>query len=246
MQVGFFQANLQWEEPDANLAYFEEKIATIDVLPDFLVLPEMFNAGFSMNYSEPEGGKTFKWLQLMALRYKIFICGSFAIKTNLGKFNRFLCVGPEGIVATYDKKHLFARGGEDLSFTAGTKDIIFSLKGVKIKPQICFDLRFPENARFGPGHSYNMLVYVASWPETRIQHWDTLLQARAIENQAYTIGVNRIGSDGHNLNYSGHSVIYDFKGERMVYADENESYKSVSLDLNAQLDYRNSFNYLPE
>jgi omega-amidase len=243
MKIGFFQSDLVWENPSANMAIFEEKIAELSVLPDVLLLPEMFNAGFSMNYSEPSNFITQKWLQLIADRYGIIIAGSCAIKDKGLKFNRFFWAFPGQEMKYYDKSNLFAHGGENLTFASGDKRVLINVNDWQILPQVCFDLRFPQNSLNIFPH-FDILVYVASWPEKRIEHWKTLLKARAIENQAYVIGVNRLGVDGNNLNYTGDSTIINFDGELIVDAKNMEGYFSTDLNHQKLQEYRKHYNFL--
>lgn len=218
LKVHLLQADLIWEKTDANLASFEELIAEISHT-DLIVLPEMFSTGFTMDpkaIQEPVGGKTFKWMRMMAASKQAAIVGSYVVKAGQNFYNRLYFVRPDGSSEYYDKKHLFGLAGENTQYGAGTKKLIVTYKGWKICPMICYDLRFPvwsrSKATADSLYEYDLLVYVASWPSPRIQAWDTLLAARAIENISYSIGVNRIGVDENQKEYPGHSEVYDYLG----------------------------------
>ncbi len=245
MNIGFFQSDLLWEDTEGNLSQFEEKIAELNTRPEILFLPEMFNTGFSMSVSEPQNFKSQKWLQVMADRYQMGIAGSYAVKIGAEKRNRFLWAFTGANTQFYDKKHLFSHGNEQETFTAGTERKVISCGGLSFLAQICYDLRFPVWARNTPPY-YDAIVYVASWPERRIEHWKTLLRARAIENQCYVIGVNRLGKDGNGLNYTGQSCMIRYDGEIILDAADKEGYFSASLS-KADLDaYREHYGFLTD
>jgi predicted amidohydrolase len=208
------QTDLQWENPKQNCSFFEEKIKNIDSSIDIVVLPEMFASGFSMNAhknSETLDGETISWMKSIAKKNNFAICGSLALKENKQFYNRFVFVHPSGKIDFYNKRHTFTLAGEDKIYTSGNKQKIILFRGWKIYPQICYDLRFPVWTR--NTLNYDLLIYVANWPSKRNLAWKTLLKARAIENMTYTIGVNRIGTDGNNLTYTGDSMIVDYLGE---------------------------------
>jgi len=216
LNVSIIQTELAWEDPQANFERFEELIGAIDVNTDLIVLPEMFTTGFSMNtenYDLPEG-KTLDWLRHQAHNKQAAITGSVIIKEKEDFYNRLYFVKPDKSFQTYDKKHLFTLAKEQKHYTAGHKKLIVEYRGWKICPLICYDLRFPVWAR--NTDDYDVLIYVANWPEKRVSAWDALLKARAIENMSYCVGVNRIGKDGNNFPYVGHSAIYDVLGEKMT------------------------------
>ncbi len=245
MEIGFFQTDLFWEDAEQNLASFEEKIAALAKFPDGLFLPEMFNTGFSMQVSEPQNFHTHKWLDLMAKRHKMFVAGSYAVKVGQSKRNRFLWAFADQEAQFYDKKHLFSHGNEQETFTAGTERKIISYGELSFLPHVCYDLRFPVWSRNVAPH-YDVIVYVASWPERRIEHWKALLRARAIENQCYVIGVNRLGKDGNGLNYTGQSCIIKYDGELMLDAGEEDGYFCTHLS-KADLDgYRGHYGFLAD
>lgn len=214
LTVTIIQSDLVWENVAANLAQFEQKINDINQPTDLILLPEMFTTGFTMEsekFAETIDGRTMQWMAQMAQNTKAVIAGSIIIKEKNKYYNRLIWMRPNCSYQSYDKRHLFAMGGEHEKFTAGNKRLIVELKGWKICPMVCYDLRFPAWAR--NTEDYDLLIYVANWPLPRIKHWQTLLTARAIENQSYTIGVNRIGTDNFGNYNSGHSAIIDPKGE---------------------------------
>lgn len=226
--ISLIQSDLYWEQPDANLAMFEEKIWQIEET-DLIVLPEMFTTGFSMNaaaMAEPVGGKTFRWMRQMAKQKNAAVTGSYIVKEGGQFFNRLHFVYPDGSLEKYDKKHLFTLAGEDESYTAGEQRLIVEFKGWKIHPMICYDLRFPVWARTRSSeeslYEYDLLIYVANWPEPRINAWDALLKARAIENLSFCVGVNRTGTDAFPKDYPGHSGIYSYDGEQLGFSTSEE------------------------
>lgn len=219
MKIALLQADLVWENKAANLAYFEREIRKITKKVDIIVLPEMFTTGFSMNAaafaentSENDGknSETLTRLRAWAAQADALLIASFMVIENGNFHNRLFAVEPNGTYQKYDKRHLYAKGEEDASYTAGTEKLILNWRGWRIMPLICYDLRFPVWSR--NTMDYDILIYIASWPERRALHWQTLLRARAIENQAYTIGVNRIGFDAAGLWHSGDSAVIDPAG----------------------------------
>ena len=245
MKIALIQALLFWENPIQNRNYFEEKIISITENVDLIVLPEMFTSGFTMNpkaIAETMQGETVSWLQALAKAKNIAITGSLVIQENGNFYNRLVFVFPSGAIKTFDKKHLFTLAGEDKIYTSGTEKIIIEYKGFKICPLICYDLRFPVFAR--NTEDYDVLIYVANWPKPRINAWDALLKARAIENMCYTIGVNRIGEDPNQHHYPGHSQAIDFLGNYIIEPQETEGLFIVNLDKNALLESRQKFGFL--
>jgi omega-amidase len=245
MEIGFFQSDLFWENPEANLSSFEEKIAAINQIPDLVLLPEMFNTGFSMAYKEPANFTTQKWMQLMADRYKTSVAGSYAVQIGDAKHNRFLWTFHDMAIQYYDKRHLFGHGSENETFRSGSERKIVQMGEFAILPQVCYDLRFPVWSR-NTAPFYDVIVYVASWPERRIEHWKTMLKARAIENQAYVIGVNRLGTDGNGLTYSGQSTVINFDGEVLLDAQNAEGYFSINLSKSALETHRTHYKFLSD
>ncbi|MDF3126977.1 amidohydrolase [Rheinheimera sp. 1928-s] len=213
IRVALIQSELVWQNSAANHRYFEQQIKQHKDVQLF-ILPEMFNSGFSMDstvIAETMEGLTVQWMQQQAKLSEAAICGSVAISAQGQIFNRLLFVTPDGAVQFYDKRHLFRMGGEPQHYQAGTERVIVSYLGFRFCLQVCYDLRFPVFAR--NQQDYDVLIYVANWPEPRRQVWRTLLQARAIENQAYVLGCNRIGSDDNGLTYSGDSMVVDYLGQ---------------------------------
>ncbi|MFK8058926.1 MAG: nitrilase family protein [Polaribacter sp.] len=230
LNVVGIQADLVWENPTKNLAFFEEKINTLSKNTDLVILPEMFTTGFTMhpeNIAEKIDGKAVSWMQKMAKENDIAIVGSLVIessfncaKDDIKYYNRLVFVHPSGELETYDKRHSFTLAREDKVYTSGTEKLIVNYKGWKICPLICYDLRFPVWAR--NSENYDLLIYMANWPVARIKAWDTLLKARAIENMSYTIGVNRTGKDANNYEYSGNSLVVDFLGNELANLEKNK------------------------
>lgn len=219
LTISLVQSDIHWEDKNRNLLHFTEIIEQLPRESQVVVLPEMFSTGFSMQpekLSEPMDGFTVQWLQQMAGKHKKIITGSLIIQENDQFFNRLIWMLPDGNFYHYDKRHLFAYASEHEHYTAGNKKLIVQVNGWKICLQICYDLRFPVWARqnkTGKEGYYDMLIYVANWPGKRRLAWETLLQARAIENQCYVIGVNRIGNDGNDIYHSGNSRLVDPLGD---------------------------------
>lgn len=223
LHVAGIQADLVWENPSENLRYFEDKITDLPNITDLVVLPEMFTTGFTMqpnNIAEPMNGLSIKWMKKLAEKFDFAITGSLVIEENSKFFNRLVFVHPSGKIETYDKRHSFTLAGEHKVYTSGKEILTINYKGWKIRPLICYDLRFPVWAR--NTENYDLLIYMANWPITRIKAWNTLLKSRAIENMSYTIGVNRTGLDANNYQYSGSSLIVDYLGETLSNLAKNE------------------------
>ncbi|WP_350286509.1 amidohydrolase [uncultured Croceitalea sp.] len=219
LKVALIQCPLHWENPQANRALFSEKIAAIEESVDLVVLPEMFTTGFTMkpeNIALEEDSKTLQWLQETTQQHNIAIAGSVVFCEDENFYNRLFFVHPDGQYNTYDKRHTFTLAGEHEVYTAGTEKVVVDYKGFKICPLICYDLRFPVWAR--NIEDYDVLLYVANWPKPRVNAWDALLKARAIENMVYVIGVNRIGQDASGYEYVGHSAVYDVLGEQLAFS----------------------------
>jgi predicted amidohydrolase len=245
MKIALIQAPLLWENPIQNRNYFEDKINFITENVDLIVLPEMFTSGFSMNpnsVAEAMQGETVSWLQDLAKAKKSAITGSLVIEENGNFYNRLVFVFPSGEIKTYDKKHLFTLAGEDKAYTSGTEKMLIEYQGFKIYPLICYDLRFPVFAR--NTEDYDVLIYVANWPKPRINAWDALLKARAIENMCYTIGVNRIGEDPNQHHYPGHSQVIDFLGNYLIEPQEIEGIFITTLNKNRLVATRQKFGFL--
>jgi omega-amidase len=230
------QSFLHWEDKQANLKMFDEKIRGIKEKTQVVVLPEMFSTGFSMKpeqLAETMHGKTVQWMKKMAADKKIIVTGSAIIEENGNYYNRLIWMLPNGQCGQYDKRHLFAYGEEDQHYASGTQRLIASANGWKINLLVCYDLRFPVWARqqFDQRQKfeYDILIYVANWPERRATAWKTLLRARAIENQCYVIGVNRVGKDGNDINYRGDSMVVDPLGEILYHKEHEEDVFTITL-----------------
>jgi omega-amidase len=265
LHLSLIQTDLHWENPDANRSMLEQKIRNIKQPGHIVLLPEMFTSGFSMHpelIAEENEGPTFQWMKNLAAEKRIILCGSLAVKENNKEnssitpqyFNRLLWMLPNGHFGTYDKRHLFAYAGEDQHYTAGNRRLITSVNGWRLNLQICFDLRFPVWARQSPSPEdrtagkpeYDVLVYLANWPERRIQAWRSLLIARAIENQAYVIGVNRIGNDGNGIYHSGNSMVVDPLGEVCYEKQNEEEVYTTELSYEHLLDVRTRLPFLKD
>ena len=216
LKIALIQADLVWENPIQNRINFSEKINSISEAFDLIILPEMFTSGFTMNaekIAETMDGETVTWLKKIAKEKDAAITGSIVINAHGNYFNRCFFVEPDGTISTYDKRHTFTLAGEDKVYQAGSKRLIIDYKGWKICPLVCYDLRFPVWAR--NTENYDLLIYVANWPKPRIAAWEALLKARAVENMSYCIGVNRVGLDASNYEYSGSSAVYNVLGEKL-------------------------------
>jgi omega-amidase len=211
LKVTLIQSELAWEDIESNLAQFDNAINSIEQNSHLIILPEMFSTGFSMNaagLAQDMDGSAVQWIQKKSKDINADIVGSFIFNDEGKFFNRLVWAKPDGDLLTYDKKHLFRMAGEEKIYSAGSKNITVKLNGWKIRPFICYDLRFPAWTR-NIKNQYDTAVFIANWPEKRAGHWKVLLQARAVENQCYVIGVNRVGTDGNGLTYSGDSSIID-------------------------------------
>ena len=214
MIVSLIQSDIIWEDKNSNLKKYQEQIDKIEST-ELIILPEMFTTGFSMspkNISEKMDGDTIQWMKHNAHKMNSAICGSIIIEEDSKYFNRFIWINPDGSIHHYDKRHLFSFAGENEHYTPGDSKIIIEYKGWKICPLICYDLRFPVWSR--NSEDYDLLIYVANWPDKRKSAWKSLLTARAIENQCYVIGVNRVGEDSKNY-YSGDSSLINALGETL-------------------------------
>lgn len=229
--VTIIQSELVWEDTRANLAMFEQKIDAIEEDTHLIVLPEMFTTGFSMNpqsLAQKMDDTTVAWIRKTSADNHADVTASVIIEENGRYFNRLLWAKPDGQLLTYDKRHLFRMLGEEKVYSAGKKPLTVKLNGWKLRPFICYDLRFPVFIR-NLDNQYDVAVFIANWPEKRSSHWKTLLQARAIENQCYVIGVNRVGTDGNDLTYSGDSSIIDPMGTILFSEAYNQVTKTIRL-----------------
>ena len=240
LTITSIQTKLLWENKEANLQMLEEKIASIPHRTEIVILPEMFSTGFSMKtelLAETMDGNTILWMKEQAAQNGIVLTGSIIIREENNFYNRLIWMLPNGEFGYYDKRHLFAYASEHDHYTAGTTRRIASVKGWKINLQICYDLRFPVWARQSPqpsgelgvGAEYDVLINVANWPQARSHAWKTLLCARAIENQCYVVGVNRVGRDGNEIHYSGNSMVIDPLGEVLYHMADDEDIFTITL-----------------
>ena len=239
------QTDIKWQDVDYNLARIKDLLNEKVLKTDLIILPEMFNTGFSMNaqeISENMDGHSISFLVDMANRVQATLCGSLVIKDNGKFFNRLVFVSPDGSIEYYDKRHPFSFLGEDKVYTAGKDKKIVELKGWKICPMICYDLRFPAWCR--NLEDYDLLIFVANWPSKRSHHWKVLLQSRAIENQSYVVGVNRVGKDDKDNLHDGNSSIFDYAGEELYNVVNDEAINTVTLSYQKLVDYRKRYPFL--
>ena len=247
LTITTIQSNLIWEEKSANLRLLEQKIIGIEEKTEIVVLPEMFSTGFSMKpemLAETMDGETVEWMKRVSRENSIVLTGSIMIKEDGNYFNRLIWMLPNGQYGRYDKRHLFAFGEEDKHYSPGSKRLIASVKGWKINLLVCYDLRFPVWARqkkSEAGAEYDVLIYVANWPERRSHAWKTLLCARAIENQCYVVGVNRVGTDAKNILYSGNSLVIDPLGQVLYHMADEEDVNTITLQKEMLEDVRSKF-----
>lgn len=248
--ITYVQSNLYWENPIINREHFDNLINQISENTDVIILPEMFSSGFTMNpklIAEPSNGETLQWMLKKAKQKNCVITGSVSVKENDNYYNRLYWVTPNGEISTYNKRHLFQMGNEHHHYTAGTEKIIVEHKGWRICPLICYDLRFPVWARNTKENTYDLLIYVANWPEIRSYPWKQLLIARAIENQAYVIGVNRVGQDGNGIAHSGDSSVLNPKGELLSLMNASqERVETVKLSRQYLIEFRKVFPVLSD
>ncbi len=246
LTITLIQTPLFWEDKAANLAMLEKKIFALTEKTELVVLPEMFSTGFSMqpeSLAEEMDGETVAWMKKVAATKKIILTGSLIITEAGHYFNRLMWVLPDGSLGYYDKRHRFAFAGEDEKYTPGNKRLIARVKGWKINLQVCYDLRFPVWARQQTEETteYDILLYVANWPERRSYAWKTLLTARAIENQCYVIGVNRVGNDGNGIYHSGDSMAIDALGTIVYHKTGEEDIHTIVLEKEPLDNIRNKF-----
>jgi omega-amidase len=243
MNVSIIQTDLFWESPAKNREMFDEKISTLENDIDLIVLPEMFSTGFSMSpekLAEKWQGPTVKWMQRVATSQKVAIAGSLIVEETSKFYNRLVFVHPDGKIDYYNKRHLFRMSGEHNFYDTGDSRVVITYKDFKILLLVCYDIRFPVWSR--NRNDYDMILVVANFPEPRRNAWNSLLPARAIENQAYVIACNRVGKDGNGVNYSGDSQIIDPTGKIIKLGKQNESQIiTANLLLQELITFRNSF-----
>lgn len=244
MKISLIQDSVFWADKKANLQKTEDQLAALAGKTDLVVLPEMFTTGFCTNdlhLAEAMDGETVQTLRAWAVKFKLAITGSFIATENGKVFNRAFFVFPTGEIKTADKRHLFSMGGEHNHFSAGDKRMIVNYCGFNICILVCYDLRFPVWAR-NINNEYDLLIYVANFPERRIADWDILLKARAIENQSYVCGLNRVGVDGLQIQYNGHSTLLDFKANELLTFPENKTFiQTFDLQQEPLQRYRQKF-----
>jgi len=249
LKITLLQSDLHWEDVEANLAMFEEKIWQVGTTTDVIVLPEMFTTGFTMAASklaEHMNMRTTKWMKQMADQTGALILGSFVCTVHERYFNRLVWMEPGGNHKTYDKRHLFRMSNEHKTYAQGESLLVGTWKGWRICPLICYDLRFPVWSRnrwdaATKRLNYDLMIYVANWPTIRMHAWDTLLRARAIENLSYVVGVNRIGIDGHDIEYSGHSSVISPKGDAIFTNEGDDISRTIELSAHALQSFRDRF-----
>lgn len=238
LRISMVQSHIIWEDRSENLSYYGELLRRVSGKTDIAILPETFTTGFSMDVeklADTMDGETLTVVKSWAVKYDMAIVGSFIVVENGKYFNRAFFITPEGLAGYYDKRHLFRMAGEDKHFTAGDKPVVLNYKGWKICLQVCYDLRFPVWSR-NVNNEYDLLLYVANWPEPRRKAWKALLLARAIENMAYVCGVNRVGVDGKGFTYRGDSMVISPKGKKMADAGKREEITRTCTLLKSELD----------
>ena len=245
LTVTLLQTALAWHDPAANRAAFAERLAQVSIPTDLIVLPEMFSTGFSMEaaaLAEPLHGPTLAWMQATAATHDAVVTGSLIIRAADGAYhNRLLWVRPDGSLSWYDKRHLFTFAGEHHHYTPGTTRLVETWRGWRICPLVCYDLRFPVWSRNDPANPYDLLLYVANWPAARRTAWNVLLRARALENVAYCLGLNRVGTDGLGHEYAGESAVVDMRGEYLVQAGSQAVCITRTLHRDALWAFREAF-----
>lgn len=248
LTITTIQTNIKWEDKTSNLLMLEEKINGLYQKTEVVVLPEMFSTGFSMRpemLAEKMDGHTIQWMKKLSVENRLILTGSLIIEEENKYYNRLIWMMPNGEYGYYDKRHLFAFGKEDLHYSKGNKRLITSVKGWKLNLQVCYDLRFPAWARQSPDenslYEYDVLVYVANWPERRSHAWKTLLCARAIENQCYVVGVNRVGNDGNDISHNGNTLVIDPLGEVLYHMADEEDIFTIGLQKDRLDEVRTKF-----
>lgn len=242
LKIALLQTDIAWENAKQNRDNYSKAFADLDKKTDVVVLPEMLNTGFTMNaevVAETMDGETVSWLKKQSKKLGVAICGSLIITENNKFHNRFIWAENGEIIVQYNKRHLFRMAEEHHTFSPGVTRPEIHYKSWRIMPRVCYDLRFPVWSR---SNKFDLQIYVACWPEARVGAWDKLLRARAIENQCYVIGVNRIGTDGNGIKYSGHSIVIDPKGEAMTPENnEAQGWINATIDLESLEDFRKKF-----
>jgi len=251
LNVCVIQSELFWQDKSANLKMFSEKIDRIDGNPHIIVIPEMFTTGFTMqpqDFAETMDGPGLEWMRETASKKRCVVTGSMIVEEAGSYYNRLIWMLPSGEFGVYDKRHLFSYAGEHEAYSAGNKKLVASVNGWKINLQICYDLRFPVWTRqpVEPEKQYDLLINVANWPEKRRDAWSTLLKARAIENQCFVVGVNRVGTDGNGHAYSGDSMVLDPTGKILYHQEFKEDIHICTLEKEVVTEVRNHFPFLKD
>lgn len=251
LRITLVQSSLFWENKEANLKQFESVLASLHESSHIVVLPEMFTTGFTMNapeLAESLQGQTMDWLIRMSAKYRCIITGSFIVQENECYYNRLIWMQPNGAYGTYNKRHLFRYAGEDAHYTSGDTRLVVSVNGWKLLLLVCYDLRFPVWSRQQTKDvpEYDAIIYIANWPAARSHAWKSLLTARAIENQCYVAGVNRIGTDGNGHRYQGDSMLIDPVGEIIHDAKDTNSAHTISLSVDALQTIREKYPFLKD
>ena len=248
LTLTLIQTELHWQQPEANLAALEEKIWQIEGTTDLIVLPEMFTTGFTMDakaHAEPMNSRTFRWMKQLAAQTDAVITGSYIVQEGGKYFNRLIWMQPDGEWQSYDKRHLFRMADEHDHFSPGQKPLICEWREWRICPMICYDLRFPawsrNRVREDGQLSYDLLLYVANWPAARIDAWNILLKARAVENLSYVAGVNRVGLDGKGIDYNGHSSLIGPKGDTIYQEKRRQHICTQKLSAAELREFRKKF-----
>lgn len=249
LTITTIQTHLHWEDRQANLNMLEKKLDSISKKTELIILPEMFSTGFSMQpqkLAETMNGAAVNWMRQQAMQRKIIITGSLIIEEDGKYYNRLIWMLPSGDLGQYDKRHLFSYAEEHRHYSPGSKKLIASVNGWKIMLQVCYDLRFPVWCRQSNDENelHDVMINVANWPDKRSLAWKTLLQARAIENQCYTIGVNRVGKDGNDIYYSGNSMVVDPLGEILYHGESEEDIHTIILQKELLMEIRKQFPFL--
>ncbi|HEX2138204.1 MAG TPA: amidohydrolase [Woeseiaceae bacterium] len=242
LDVTLVQADLHWHDPEKNLREFSRTLQQVDGRTDLVVLPEMFSTGFTMEaeaHAERMDGQSVAWMTETAKQTGAVICGSLVIRDDGRYFNRFLLMRPDGNFDFYDKRHLFRLAGEHEHYSPGTHLVTFRIGEWRVRPMVCYDLRFPAWSR--NRNDYDLLVYTANWPEPRHHAWATLIQARAIENLSYVAAVNRVGTDGNGIRYAGGSAVVDYLGHHLTPVTDAPGVWSATLDLGKLKAFREKF-----
>ena len=242
LTITLLQTALAWQDPAANREKFSALLASLTEPTDLIILPEMFTTGFTMDVreqAETMAGPTVTWMAALARERNVVLCGSLIVEDGGRYYNRCVWMPPDGQPRHYDKRHLFRMAGEHEHFAPGQERLVVELKGWRVCPLVCYDLRFPVWSR--GANAFDLLIYIANWPAARRSAWQALLPARAVENQCYVAGVNRLGTDGQGVAYAGDSGVHDYLGEPRVELQAAPGHPTATLSLDALRRYREKF-----